>query len=226
MGLGPDDPVGLLIMKQGYERKGQTLTADGREHVVTIRPVFRLTGTVPTPSRDEHRQVPRDSDSLLRAHQSLSGAPRGKNQTMGRFGMQFEGTDVEHGIQIEAPGYQSFRTDKHYRLGDADAVLDVRMQPAKRFLGTVLNPDGRPVQAARVSLASSFEQLIGDGLTTGDEHYGDSNNRVNTDQAGAFETRLNSTATRSSLSPRRDSPRSTARRTSHLARSGWHAGRS
>ena len=175
-------------MKQGYERKGQTLTADGREHVVTIRPVFRLTGTV----RDA--VTGRNIDKFLVIPILFFGptnpyleCPAAQNQTMGRFGMQFERTDVEHGIQIEAPGYQSFRTDKHYRLGDADVVLDVRMQPAKRFLGTVLNPDGRPVQAARVSLASSFEQLIGDGLTTGDEHYGDSNNRVNTDQAGAFE---------------------------------------
>ena len=42
----PDDPIGLLIMRQGYERTGQTVTADGREHIVTIKPVFRLTGTV------------------------------------------------------------------------------------------------------------------------------------------------------------------------------------
>ncbi len=62
-----------------------------------------------------------------------------------------------------------------------------RMQPAKRLVGTVLNPDGRPVQGARVSVASLLEQLAGDGLTTGDERQDISDDRVNTDRTGAFE---------------------------------------
>ena len=56
------------------------------------------------------------------------------------------------------------------------------MQPAKRLVGTVLNPDGRPVQGARVSVASLLEQLAGDGLTTGDERQDISDDRVDTDR--------------------------------------------
>jgi beta-lactamase regulating signal transducer with metallopeptidase domain/thiol-disulfide isomerase/thioredoxin/protocatechuate 3,4-dioxygenase beta subunit len=183
----PDDPISFLFMQQGFEQTGQTVTADGQEHVVTIKPLFRLTGTV----RDAG--TGRNIDSFLVApilyfqpDNPFLDRTRAQKQTMGHFGMQFERTDVEHGIQIEATGYKTFRTDKRYRLGDANADLDVRLQPARRYVGTVVDPAGHPVKGAHVSVASALEQLDQDGLTEAVRD-GDFTNRVDTDRAGAFE---------------------------------------
>src|SRR5262249_13382100 len=104
----------------------------------------------------------------------------------GKFEMEFDRTDIEHGVQIEAPGYLTFRRARRYPAGAAVEPLDVRLQPARPSAGKVLDASGRPVKGARVYLATNFQHLDLDNLA--ERNAGDSLNfAVDTDPAGAFE---------------------------------------
>jgi thiol-disulfide isomerase/thioredoxin/uncharacterized GH25 family protein len=182
----PDDAVSYWFGKLGFASTERTITANDEEHVQTINRVLQITGQVRdavTGRRiDGFLAVPimhfrPDFPSLERS--------TARQQKNGMLGMTFDRTDIEHGVQIEAPGYKTYRTTERYRVGGADPVLDIRLIPAERYTGSVLGPEGRPVKGASVSLASPLEQLD-DGLTEQRENY-DSNYRVRSDSNGAFE---------------------------------------
>src|SRR4029079_967682 len=64
-----------------------------------------------------------------------------ERQTDGRLSMEFDRTDIEHGVQIEAAGYRPFRTPERYRIGQKNPDLDIRLQPTQPYRGKVLDPD-------------------------------------------------------------------------------------
>jgi thiol-disulfide isomerase/thioredoxin/uncharacterized GH25 family protein len=184
----PDDAVSYHFGKSGFARGTKTITADDHEHVQTINHLLSITGTVrdSTTGRniDDFLVVP-----ILHFRPDFPSLDRrtAQKQKMGVLAMEFDRADVEHGVQIEVPGYKTFRTTERYRIGGADPVLDVRLQPAERYVGRVLNPEGRPVKNARVSLASRLEQLDQDGLNERGPNNYSSNYQIITDDRGAFE---------------------------------------
>ena len=77
----------------------------------------------------------------------------------GNFSMEFDRTDVQHGIQFEAPGYATLRVGP-YPVGSTVPPVQIRMTPADRFRGRVLNSNGHPVSNARVYVGSYSEHAF------------------------------------------------------------------
>jgi beta-lactamase regulating signal transducer with metallopeptidase domain/thiol-disulfide isomerase/thioredoxin/uncharacterized GH25 family protein len=183
----PDDPITFNIMQSGFASITRTITADDNEHVVAMDPVLRITGVV----KDAATNRMFDNFLVIPILYFQPGRPyldrtRAQKQTRGRFGMQFDRTDAEHGLQVEAPGYQTFRLRQSYRVGVGDLTYSVSLKPGKRYTGRVLDADGRPVKGARVGVASRVEQLSSEILT--DQPQGErSSYCVTTDADGSFE---------------------------------------
>lgn len=187
----PDDPVKYSFGKDGSAHAEPSITADGKEHVQTLDRVLHITGRVRDAVTgreiDNFLAVPvihfRPDFPSLERNQARKG-------TGGIFGLELNRTDIEHGVQIEAQGYKTFRTTERYRIGGPDPVLDVRLQPAARYAGRVVGPDGSPLKGASVSISTRLEQLD-DGLNekkaVEDEDDDDSNHHLHTDRNGRFE---------------------------------------
>ena len=62
-------------------------------------------------------------------------------------------------MQIEAPGYVTFRTDRRYKVGEPNPALEVRLKPSERYLGTIVDRKGRPVNGAQIYVATGFQAL-------------------------------------------------------------------
>jgi thiol-disulfide isomerase/thioredoxin len=72
------------------------------------------------------------------------------------------------------------------RIGESDPVFDFQLQPTGPYRGRVVDERGQPVAGAKVYVATGFQHLdltnLADSFATED-----SNQRVKTDQHGAFE---------------------------------------
>jgi thiol-disulfide isomerase/thioredoxin/uncharacterized GH25 family protein len=193
----PGDAVTYSFGLEGFANMEQALTADGQEHVVTFNRELHISGRVRDAVTGRNIEkfvvVPvihfRPDFPSLERNQSRQGKA-------GTFAMAFDRTDIEHGVQIEAPGYKTYRTSERYPVGGPDRVLDIRLQPAPHYTGRVLGTDGRPVQGVRVALSSRLEQLDGDIFNerafnkpkkVEDDDDNDSNNRGTSGRNGAFE---------------------------------------
>ena len=112
---------------------------------------------------------------------------RRRQEKAGRFALEFDRTDIEHGVQIEAPGYRTYRTAKRFRSGDGDVALDIRLEPAPRFVGSVVDEAGRPVKNARVYRSTTSEQFSLNRVEEPGANEYDINNRIQMDGNGGFE---------------------------------------
>ena len=185
----PGDPVKYNFSKPGYAGiREAAVTADGRERVQVLNSILEISGTV----RDavDGRTI----DSFLavpvihfRAGFAALERSQARQAKAGRFSLQFDRTDVEHGVQIEAPGYRTFRTPRRWRSGDADAVLDIRLERSPRYVGSVVDENGRPVKDARAYLASASEQFSLDRVKEPGAGDWDTNSRIQIDGNGSFE---------------------------------------
>ncbi len=157
----PSDAVKLNISSKGYAYiRAASFTADGKEHSQVLDPILQISGTV----RDAGTGKLLEKFSAVPViHFSPNFAVLGRGDTRaghaGVFELEFNRTDCEHGVQIEAAGYRTFRTPKRWRSGEADANLDVRLEPSPRYLGSVVGPDGRPDKDARVYQATATEKF-------------------------------------------------------------------
>ena len=103
----------------------------------------------------------------------------------GTFSLDLDRGDVEHSLQLEAPGYATVRTGV-YAIGAKVPPLEIRMQPAPRFVGLVLDESEQPVANARVYVGSYSEHLYLHDLQT-DNGGRSSNYHVTTNERGEFE---------------------------------------
>jgi beta-lactamase regulating signal transducer with metallopeptidase domain/thiol-disulfide isomerase/thioredoxin len=185
----PGDAVHYNFNREGYASLREVaLAAADREHVQVLNSVLQISGTVrdaATGKTVEHfLAIPvvhfrPDSCRVERqgAHQERSG----------QFSLDFDRTGVEHGVQIEAPGYRTFRTSHRWRSGDANAALDIRLEPSPRYVGSLVDEAGRAVHDARVYLGSASEPFSpNDFQEPGSGHF-DWNSRISTDPNGTFE---------------------------------------
>lgn len=180
----PDDAVAYRFEKQGYAESRSSIAADGSEHVQTIGPLLRISGRV----RDSVTGIPVDDYLVIPVNHFRSDfvsldRSRAQQQQTDTFTIDFDRTTVAHGIQIEAPGYFTYRAGS-YELGDADPALDVRLQPAERYLGHVVDPRGRPVSDAQIHIGTTCEQL---SLVNNGTEDSWANQIVESDRTGAFE---------------------------------------
>jgi thiol-disulfide isomerase/thioredoxin/uncharacterized GH25 family protein len=156
----PDDAVEFRFSAPGSADVTSSIAADDCEHVQIIHSKLQFSGTVRDASTgnsiERFRVVPlihfRPDFPFIPRYQALDGKA-------GQFSIEFDRTDIEHGVQIEAPGYVTHRTDRRYKIGEPNPVLDVRMQPSERYRGQVFDADGRPVGGARVFVATGLQHL-------------------------------------------------------------------
>jgi thiol-disulfide isomerase/thioredoxin len=85
-------------------------------------------------------------------------------------------------VRVEAEGYRSAMSDA-VRAGAASPSFDFRLEPAPAARGRVVDARGRPVEGARVFLATTSQML---GIEGHNENTWSSNQKVVTDQQGAF----------------------------------------
>ncbi len=104
----------------------------------------------------------------------------------GGFSIAFSRTDIEHGVQIEAPGYTTFRTDRRYHVGEPNPTLNVQLKPSTPYTGKVLDAEGHGVGDARIYVATGFQHL--DLVELKDRNGEDTDNySVKSNADGAFE---------------------------------------
>lgn len=183
----PDDAVSFRFGKPGFSESTVSITASENEIVQTLNPILKIAGAVRDAATgrplEKFLVVPvihfrPDFPFLERSH-----AVQGKQ---GRFSVDLDRTDIEHGVQIEAPGYLIYRTSHRYRIGESNPELDIRVQPSEPFIGRVVGANGMAVANARVYVATGFQHL---DLQNLDDRSGDftSNYQIKTDDSGAFE---------------------------------------
>lgn len=182
----PDSPVELTFRRDGFAEGKTSITADESEHVFTLFPRMRIAGTAVDADTgqpiEEFMAVPiiyfqGDSSSVQREDALKC--------TGGEFSMKFDRCDVEHGLQFEARGHATVRTNR-YPIGTTVPPLEIRMTPATRFVGRVLDEAALPVANARVYVGSYSEQLSLYEFDTDDGGL-ESNYRARTNDRGEFE---------------------------------------
>jgi beta-lactamase regulating signal transducer with metallopeptidase domain/thiol-disulfide isomerase/thioredoxin len=183
----PDDAVTYRFGKAGFAETRTSITASENEYVQTMNPLLRVTGSVQDAVTgkpiDKFTAVPiiyfrPDFPFLDRQH-----AVRKKGS---QLSIDFDRTDIEHGVQVEAPGYVTFRTPDQYRIGDVVSDLAIRLEPIARYTGRVVNHAGSPVVDARVYVATGFQHLDLNDLKDRSGEF-TSNYHVNTTEDGLFE---------------------------------------
>lgn len=181
----PDSPVEFDFNREGFAEGKASITADDSEHVITMHRPLRFVGSVVDAETgraiEQFSAVPiiHFRDDFPSVEHQLAVQCKG-----GRFLMEFDRADVEHSLQFEAPGYATVRTQR-YPIGASLPPLTIRMAPAKRFVGRVVDQAGQPLANARVYVGSYSEHMYLDDFET--EDVGRSNYRVRTDERGEFE---------------------------------------
>lgn len=112
---------------------------------------------------------------------------RVKREGPGKFTVTVNTADKDVGMQVEAHGYKTARSVDCYRLGDPDATLAFSLEPAKLYLGRVLDGRGHPVADARIYIATSFQHLQLRNLQDEGGTVISSNYCVKSDNEGRFE---------------------------------------
>jgi thiol-disulfide isomerase/thioredoxin len=191
----PDDPVTFSLGKQGYANTEVTVTADGSEQTRAITPSLHISGSVvdaKTGRPIDHFQVipiqypTPEIPTLLRGDGWGGGTREVQFLGGGRFDTQCGRADVEHGVQIEARGYKTFRDPHRYRIGDPNPELAVRLEPSDRFRGRIVDSGGQPVPEARILVQTWSEggfSMDLSSLTTSRNLY----HTIDVDNDGAFE---------------------------------------
>ncbi|MGH7138509.1 MAG: carboxypeptidase regulatory-like domain-containing protein, partial [Pirellulales bacterium] len=155
----PDSPVDFEFYRRGFSEAKASITADDSEHVFTMQPLLKFAGTVADAGTgrliEQFAAVPMihfDEDFPSVGHAEAVQCSGGK------FSIDFDRGDVEHSLQIEAPGYATVRTGV-YKIGAKVPPLEIRMKPAPRFVGRAVDEAGQPVANARVYVGSYSEHL-------------------------------------------------------------------
>jgi beta-lactamase regulating signal transducer with metallopeptidase domain/thiol-disulfide isomerase/thioredoxin/uncharacterized GH25 family protein len=180
---GPPDAVTYQLWKEGYASQKVDLTANGSEQTVTMHSVLRISGKVTdatTGRRIENVTAIPVNDSgparlfVERQHK--------KTFSGGTYEIQGDRTDVAYRVRIEADGYRSAMSEA-VRAGAPAPTFDFRLEPTAASRGQVIDTRGRPVNGARVYLATTSQML---GIEQGNENAWPSNQKVLTDGKGMF----------------------------------------
>jgi beta-lactamase regulating signal transducer with metallopeptidase domain/thiol-disulfide isomerase/thioredoxin/protocatechuate 3,4-dioxygenase beta subunit len=183
----PGDAVTYQFWKEGYTRLKVDLTATGSEQTVTLPSILRISGKVTdaTTGRPiENLTAIPVADSgparLFVERQHKKTFSGGTFEIMGdRMGFR---TDAAYRVRIEAEGYRSAMSEA-VRAGAPAPTFDFRLEPVAPLRGQVIGTRGRPVEGARVYLATTSQML---GIEQGNENAWPSNQKVLTDGQGMF----------------------------------------
>ncbi len=155
----PPDLLEISVLKPGYaSSRGHKLRANGEEHVITLKPSFRVMGRV----------VDADTGELVPAFKAIPGYGSGYSQLPkwdlsdvaygrnGQYELRFPEQRAPYTVRIVADGYDpidSATMAEEESPGIFDAQLQ-RAQPEQAIKGVVLLPSGRPAAHTDVGLCT------------------------------------------------------------------------
>ena len=165
----PADAVAYRVNGKGCVELEVELIADGTEQTVTLEPTLRISGTV----TDAATGRPIDRFSAIPVVEFrpdfLLVERRGATRFAGgRYAIDRDRADVAHRVRIEADGYRSAMSGT-FRVGDPVPTFDARLDPAPPVRGRVVDPSGRPVEGARVYLATASQGIDHGELGLGED---------------------------------------------------------
>lgn len=182
----PADEIEYSVSKDGYARAELRAAPAETEHVVTLHPLLRISGTVTSATSGEpieaFQVVP---VTFLSANSPFIPRSLAKSAKAGRFSVEFARPNVGHSVQIEAPGFLTVRSKSH-RIGEPNPVLDFRLEPVARAVGRVVDDTGTPVGDARVYVTTA-SQPFSFRETEAEHRRGSDNYEVGTKEDGSFE---------------------------------------
>jgi beta-lactamase regulating signal transducer with metallopeptidase domain len=88
-----------------------------------------------------------------------------------------------HRLRFDAPGYYT-ETSRLFKTDEGSVTFDIALEPGTNLVGTVLDPEGKPVAGAHIGLANATSRAF---LSNG--HFDTHQNQaqvVTTDKTGAF----------------------------------------
>src|SRR5262249_55343931 len=106
----PESPVEFEFNREGFAHGKASITADNSEHVFTMLAHLRIAGTVV----DAETGRPIEKFAAVPIIHFRKDFPSVEHTealpcTAGKFSTEFDRTDVQHGLQLEAPGYATVR---------------------------------------------------------------------------------------------------------------------
>jgi RNA polymerase sigma factor (sigma-70 family) len=153
----PTDTVSVSASKRGYDFAEQSFEPSDKEHVVTLRGILRLRGTV----TDAETGRPIETFTVV------AGTEIGVNNTLwhtdfnrihhgGRYEISFDALGIQpHRVRIEARGYLPALSPAH-KNDAGNQVFDVRLMKGAWLEGLVRGPDGAPLAGAEVIVATAM----------------------------------------------------------------------
>jgi hypothetical protein len=168
----PSDTVSLGVSKPGYDFAEQIFQPSDKEHVVTLRGILRLRGTV----TDAETGGPLETFTLI------PGTEIGPNNTLwhtdftrihhgGAYEISFGFLGSQpHRVRIEARGFLPTLSPAH-KNDAGDQVFDVRLTKGAWIEGLVRGRDGGPLAGAEVIVATAQGISIGGGKSYQREYH-------------------------------------------------------
>jgi RNA polymerase sigma factor (sigma-70 family) len=146
----PLEPITLSVLKDGYFNWRQnTLTANGQEHTITLRPQLTVVGRV----SDAETKQP------LASFKAIPGSDRSDTAygANGQYKLNFTELSQPLTLSVEADGYEP-ATSQPLDASAAHLTCDFELKKQKRedaILGVVLLPDGTAAAGVQVALAAA-----------------------------------------------------------------------
>jgi len=170
----PSDAVSVTTSKDGYASARESLEPSDKEHVLTLRGILRLRGTV----TDAETGRPIETFTVIPGTVSLGAINPwvwllefAKTHHGGRYEFSFDalGTQPKR-VRIEAKGYLPAVSPVH-KNDAGDQVFDVRLRKGAWIEGLVRGPDGAPLAGAGVILATGEGISVSGGKTYQRDYY-------------------------------------------------------
>jgi RNA polymerase sigma factor (sigma-70 family) len=169
----PEQNLAFQVTAAGYMRSGEVgIRPDGAEHVITLEPALKISGTV----RDATTGQPIPRFRIVTGWPRWDPIDNTTNfqwSTIDRFWMSFDGGKFQHTYEepalggtpnpgfvfkFEAEGYAPFVT-RQVSATEREVRFDVSLNPASTTEVTVVLPDGGSADGVDIGLVASGTQL-------------------------------------------------------------------
>jgi RNA polymerase sigma factor (sigma-70 family) len=188
----PSDAMTVCVLKGGYAAsRNNKVRANGQEHVITLKPQFRVMGRV----TDADSGQPLATFKAIPGYGPPSGSKWDIGETTygrdGQYELSFSEERPPYRLRIVADGYEpveSTQMTDEQNPQVCDFELH-RTKPAQAIKGVVLSPKGRPMPHVDVALCTIE---IGVHIARGRVARNSYSKPIKTDEAGKFEFPANS----------------------------------
>jgi len=157
----PPDEIHFEFYADGYLAHEQDLAAAEQEHVITMRPEIRVTGTVVDAATDkpiaQFTVVPGFTWDAQRK-EIFWDRMHAHAMVGGKYEYEFDYPRHTHAIRIEAEGYKP-AISKEFDETKSTLTIDFKLEKGEGLTGVVKGPDGKPVEGADVILGTKASSV-------------------------------------------------------------------